>query len=171
MTDNLPEPQGSISSNDIPAVGRETSSSPAAQAEVPTAGDSDAEAATKSPASSNKETSDKPEDQVTAAGTAGQDPVSDPQADNDEEDDDDDGDDGENEEEGDDEDDEEDEEEDEEPKLKYARLTPNLGPVYRNGDATSAFVVAGDKMVSYQQVSPQKLSCCSPPFLLDYWYS
>lgn len=37
--------------------------------------------------------------------------------------------------------------EDEEPKLKYARLTSYLGPVYRNGDATSAFLVAGDKMV------------------------
>jgi len=34
-----------------------------------------------------------------------------------------------------------------EPKLKYSRLTGALGPVYRNGDATSAFVVAGDKMV------------------------
>lgn len=34
-----------------------------------------------------------------------------------------------------------------EPKLKYSRLTGTLGPVYRNGDATSAFVVAGDKMV------------------------
>jgi hypothetical protein len=41
------------------------------------------------------------------------------------------------------------EEEDEEPKLKYARLTGHLGPVYRNGDATSAFVVAGDKMVCW----------------------
>lgn len=37
--------------------------------------------------------------------------------------------------------------EDEEPKLKYARLTSYLGPVYRNGDATSTFLVAGDKMV------------------------
>ncbi|KAF4635706.1 hypothetical protein G7Y89_g2391 [Cudoniella acicularis] len=44
--------------------------------------------------------------------------------------------------------DEEDDEEgdEEEPKLKYARLTSYLGPVYRNGDATSAFMVAGDKM-------------------------
>jgi hypothetical protein len=42
---------------------------------------------------------------------------------------------------------EEEDEEDDEPKLKYARLTGNLGPVYRNGDATSAFLVAGDKMV------------------------
>jgi hypothetical protein len=42
--------------------------------------------------------------------------------------------------------DEEDEVE-EEPKLKYSRLTSNLGPVYRNGDATSTFMVAGDKMV------------------------
>jgi hypothetical protein len=37
--------------------------------------------------------------------------------------------------------------EDEEPKLKYNRLTSNLLPLYRNGDATSTFVVAGDKMV------------------------
>lgn len=42
---------------------------------------------------------------------------------------------------------EEDDEEDDEPKLKYARLTSSLGPVYRNGDATSSFMVAGDKMV------------------------
>lgn len=47
----------------------------------------------------------------------------------------------------DDEDDEEEEEEDEEPRLKYARLTQHLAPVYRNGDATSSFLVAGDKMV------------------------
>jgi hypothetical protein len=53
-----------------------------------------------------------------------------------------------------DEDDDDDEEEedddddaDEEPKLKYSRLTSSLGPVYRNGDATSSFLVAGDKMV------------------------
>ncbi|RDW78353.1 hypothetical protein BP5796_06205 [Coleophoma crateriformis] len=39
-----------------------------------------------------------------------------------------------------------DDEEEEEPKLKYARLTSHLAPVYRNGDATSAFLVAGDKM-------------------------
>ena len=43
--------------------------------------------------------------------------------------------------------DDDDYEEDEEPKLKYARLTQHLGPVYRNGDATSAFLVGGDKMV------------------------
>ena len=42
----------------------------------------------------------------------------------------------------------EEEEEDEEPRLKYASLTKHLKPVYRNGDATSAFLVAGDKMVS-----------------------
>lgn len=40
------------------------------------------------------------------------------------------------------------EEEDEEPRLKYASLTKHLKPLYRNGDATSAFLVAGDKMVS-----------------------
>jgi hypothetical protein len=43
--------------------------------------------------------------------------------------------------------DEDDDEADEEPKLKYSRLTSSLGPVYRNGDATSSFLVAGDKMV------------------------
>lgn len=42
---------------------------------------------------------------------------------------------------------EEEDEEDEEPKLKYARLTSHLGAVYRNADATSTFMVAGDKMV------------------------
>ena len=42
----------------------------------------------------------------------------------------------------------EEDEEDEEPRLKYASLTKHLKPVYRNGDATSAFLVAGDKMVS-----------------------
>ena len=48
--------------------------------------------------------------------------------------------------ENDDGDDDEDEEEDE-PRLKYTSLTKNLKPLYRNGDATSAFLVAGDKMV------------------------
>lgn len=56
--------------------------------------------------------------------------------------------DSEEEDEEDEEDDEEDEDDDdEEPRLKYARLTQHLGGVYRNGDATSAFLVAGDKMV------------------------
>jgi len=43
--------------------------------------------------------------------------------------------------------DDEDDEVEEEPKLKYSRLTRDLGPVYRNGDATATFMVAGDKMV------------------------
>ncbi|KAK3718742.1 Vacuolar protein sorting-associated protein 41 [Vermiconidia calcicola] len=43
------------------------------------------------------------------------------------------------------EDDEEDD--DDEPKLKYTKLTGSLTNVYRNGDSTSAFTVAGDKMV------------------------
>ncbi|KAJ5174409.1 uncharacterized protein N7482_000286 [Penicillium canariense] len=49
-----------------------------------------------------------------------------------------------------DEDDEEEEDsddEDEEPRLKYAYLTKHLGSVFRNGDATSTFLVAGDKMI------------------------
>lgn len=48
---------------------------------------------------------------------------------------------------------EDDDEDDDEPKLKYARLTSNLGPVYRNGDATSAFLVAGDKMVGLREIT------------------
>lgn len=46
-----------------------------------------------------------------------------------------------------DDDEDDDDEADEEPKLKYTRLTSSLGPVYKNGDATSSFLVAGDKMV------------------------
>jgi hypothetical protein len=44
-------------------------------------------------------------------------------------------------------DEDEEDEIEEEPKLKYSRLTRDLGPVYRNGDATATFMVAGDKMV------------------------
>ncbi|POS73765.1 hypothetical protein DHEL01_v207838 [Diaporthe helianthi] len=44
-------------------------------------------------------------------------------------------------------DEDEDEDEDEEPRLKYARLTQHLSGVYKNADATSSFLVAGDKMV------------------------
>lgn len=40
-----------------------------------------------------------------------------------------------------------DDDDDEEPRLKYARLTQHLGGVYKNADATSSFLVAGDKMV------------------------
>lgn len=46
-----------------------------------------------------------------------------------------------------DDDDDDDEDEDEEPRLKYAKLTGSLATVYRNGDATSASLLAGDKMV------------------------
>jgi hypothetical protein len=41
----------------------------------------------------------------------------------------------------------EEEEEDEEPRLKYTRLTRSLGGVYRNGDAVSASLVFGERMV------------------------
>jgi hypothetical protein len=61
---------------------------------------------------------------------------------------------GEEEEEDDDDDEEEssgseedDDDDDEEPRLKYARLTQHLSGVYKNADATSSFLVAGDKMV------------------------
>ncbi|ATY63007.1 Tetratricopeptide-like helical [Cordyceps militaris] len=54
----------------------------------------------------------------------------------------------EDEEEDDDDDGTDDEEdEDSEPSLKISRLTPHLNAVYRNGDAASAFLVAGDKMI------------------------
>jgi hypothetical protein len=46
-----------------------------------------------------------------------------------------------------DDDEDEDDEDDDEPQLKYARLTRHLGSLYRNGDATSTFLVAGDKMI------------------------
>lgn len=49
----------------------------------------------------------------------------------------------------DDDDDDEEEGQDEEPKLKYSRLTGSLGAVYRAGDSSSAFLVAGDKMVCH----------------------
>ena len=42
----------------------------------------------------------------------------------------------------------EEEEEEEEPRLKYESLTKQIQAVYRNGDATSAFLVSGDKMVT-----------------------
>ncbi len=45
---------------------------------------------------------------------------------------------------------EEDEEDEEEPRLKYATLTKNVSSLYRNGDAASAFMVAGDKMASWE---------------------
>ena len=45
------------------------------------------------------------------------------------------------------EDDEEDDDDDDEPHLKYMRVTSKLGSVYRKGDATSAFITSGDKMV------------------------
>lgn len=60
-----------------------------------------------------------------------------PDSDGEEEEDDDDG----------EEEDDEDEDDDEEPRLKYARLTQSLAGVYKNADATSSFLVAGDKMV------------------------
>ncbi|KAI9041233.1 CLH domain-containing protein [Aspergillus affinis] len=45
------------------------------------------------------------------------------------------------------EEDEDNDEEEEEPRLKYTYMTKHLGAVYRNGDATSSFLAAGDKMI------------------------
>jgi hypothetical protein len=47
-------------------------------------------------------------------------------------------------------------EEEDEPRLKYHRLTGSLNSVYRSGDATSSFLVSGDKMV-----------CVTPDVLLS----
>ncbi|TGJ84627.1 hypothetical protein E0Z10_g4139 [Xylaria hypoxylon] len=58
----------------------------------------------------------------------------------------------EDEDEDEDEEEEEEEEDDDEPRLKHVRLTQHLGAVYRNGDSTSAFLVAGDKMVHVIQL-------------------
>ncbi len=66
-------------------------------------------------------------------------------------------DDGDEDEEDEDEDEDEDDE-DEEPSLKISRLTPHLNSVYRNGDATSAFLVAGDKMVSLHPSSMRTIT-------------
>lgn len=66
-----------------------------------------------------------------------------------------------------DDEDEEDEDADEEPKLKYHRLTTSLGPVYRNGDATSTFIVAGDKMVCITMRSKQPLTPMPSRLALD----
>lgn len=67
--------------------------------------------------------------------------------DDDDEDDDDNDDDDEEEDEDEEEEEDDEDEEDDEPRLKYARLTQHLGGVYRNADATSSFLVAGDKMI------------------------
>ena len=61
--------------------------------------------------------------------------------------DDDDDDDDDTGEEAEEDDDDEDEEEEEEPRLKYESLTKGQAALYRNGDAASAFLVTGDKMV------------------------
>ena len=52
--------------------------------------------------------------------------------------------------------DESDDEDEEEPRFKYANLTKKLGSLYRNGDATSSLLTAGDKMVC----APRVVYCC-----------
>ncbi|PNS21848.1 Vacuolar protein sorting-associated protein 41 [Sphaceloma murrayae] len=42
---------------------------------------------------------------------------------------------------------EEEDQEEDEPRLKYNKLTGTLSSIYRNGDDTSCFMVAGDKMI------------------------
>jgi vacuolar protein sorting-associated protein 41 len=59
---------------------------------------------------------------------------------------------------GNEDDDDEEVEDDEEPRLKYVRLTGSLGSVYRNGDATSSILVAGDKMVGFTSATGLWLS-------------
>ncbi|EMR69433.1 putative vacuolar assembly protein [Eutypa lata UCREL1] len=78
--------------------------------------------------------SKRSDDNEDKGGGIGKDGAADKEEDDDDDEvDDDDDDDDDDEEEDDDEDEEED---DDEPKLKYARLTQHLNPVYRNGDAT-----------------------------------
>lgn len=76
-----------------------------------------------------------------------------------------------------DDEDSDDEGQDEEPKLKYSRLTGSLGAVYRAGDSSSAFLVAGDKMVcpdfqleaqSFRKLQYQRVYAKKR---LDNWYS
>lgn len=66
------------------------------------------------------------------------------------------------------EEDDEDEDDDDEPRLKYARLTQHLGAVYRNADATSAFLVAGDKMVGFQFMC-MPVRTMSLIYTTDHW--
>lgn len=47
-------------------------------------------------------------------------------------------------------------ENEDEPRLKYTRLTRELGSVYRNGDAVSAALVFGERMVCLLQESSPK---------------
>ena len=47
--------------------------------------------------------------------------------------------------------------EEEEPRLKYAPLTKSLSSLYRNGDASSTFFVAGDKMVRFVLVEDGRI--------------
>lgn len=75
----------------------------------------------------------------------------------------------EEEEEEEDEDEDDEDDEDEEPRLKYARLTQSLSGLYRNGDATSAFLVGGDKMVRlFPSLAPMVSSLHCTNFDLDY---
>lgn len=119
MTDGPPESGGSKRDNEAPS---------APSAPAPEATSAPLASATEGVAAHGAGT----ETEDTAARSAGE-------SDDDDEDEDD--------EEDDRDEDEEEDDEDEEPKLKYARLTPHLGAVYRNGDATSSFLVAGDKMI------------------------
>ena len=62
---------------------------------------------------------------------------------------------------------EEEEEEEEEPRLKYESLTKYLKPIYSGGDATSTFLVAGDKMVKVHG----NVVNSSNDILLDHWHT
>lgn len=52
----------------------------------------------------------------------------------------------------------EEEEEEDEPRLKYGSLTKSVGALYRNGDATSTFLLSGDKMVFRPDHSVEEFS-------------
>jgi hypothetical protein len=132
-------------------------SEPPSPQEHPTAAD---DGATKPEGSGGNDSADKKEakslttegdhNATAAAHSPKNDPSSDAkdaEVDEDDEEDEDEEEEDEDEDEDDGEEEDEDDDEEDEPQLKYARLTQHLGAVYRNGDATSAFLVAGDKMV------------------------
>ncbi|KAF9871259.1 vacuolar assembly [Colletotrichum karsti] len=121
----------SDSDHQLPSPSRETAS-PTQQGKAAESSDNDGDGGPAPASVAGQKAEKKPQDQ---------------HAEHEEEDDDEDDDDEEEDDDDDDEEDDDDDDEDEEPRLKYARLTQHLGPIYRNGDATSAFLVAGDKMI------------------------
>lgn len=64
---------------------------------------------------------------------------------------------------------EDDDVEDEEPRLKYAPITSVLSPLYRNKDATSTFMTAGNKMVRSMPIRQLRLRYGLTKSFVDHW--